>query len=210
MATVEKRNWGLGFLLSVVLAAGMMVNSYINFQEAQDHCFQCFEGQYDFLKNDLFPAAVLWLGGLLAGLVFHFYVTPAIVSQKFGIVAILASIIGFFLIFVAAAGYGLTNIDLWRNDDGPEAFRYFSALHVIQDSLKVFMVILAYEAGTELYYFLVARAKENRSLVLKTLAEFILFSAVLFILWYIGKISYTVMTGDENEYSRIAQMRFWI
>ncbi|MBK9490909.1 MAG: hypothetical protein IPO07_20570 [Haliscomenobacter sp.] len=72
------------------------------------------------------------------------------------------------------------------------------------------MVILAYEAGTELYHFLVARAKENRSLVLKTLAEFILFSAVLFILWYIGKISYTVMTGDENEYSRIAQMRFWI
>ncbi|MBK9490908.1 MAG: hypothetical protein IPO07_20565 [Haliscomenobacter sp.] len=55
MATVEKRNWGLGFLLSVVLAAGMMVNSYINFQEAQDHCFQCFDGQYDFLKNDLFP-----------------------------------------------------------------------------------------------------------------------------------------------------------
>ena len=52
MATVEKHNWGLGFLLSVVLAAGMVVNSYINFQEAQAHCFQCFEGQYDLPKKN--------------------------------------------------------------------------------------------------------------------------------------------------------------
>lgn len=212
MAIVEKRNWGLGFLLSVVLAAGMMVNSYINFQEAQDHCFQCFEGQYDFLKNDLFPTAVLWLGGLLAGLVFHFYVTPAIVSQKFGIVAILASIIGFFLIFVAAAGYGLTNIDLWGNDgeSGPEAVRYFSALHVVQDSLKVFIIILVYEAVAELYHFLVDRAKENRSLVLKTLAEFILFSSVLFMLWYVAKLSYIVVTDNDYSESRIGQLRHWI
>lgn len=47
MAAIEKRNWGLGFLLSIVLAAGMIVNSYVEYVDAQRQCYDCF-GEYDF------------------------------------------------------------------------------------------------------------------------------------------------------------------
>ena len=212
MEALEKRNWGLGLLLSLLLAGGMLVNAYQSFEEAQGECFNCFDGQYDFLKNAVLPTVLFWLGGLLGGLIIHHYVTPAVLRQRFGVVAILASIIALIFVFGAAAAYGYFNIELYQNDgeDGPNANAYFSALHLVQDSLKLFMVILAYEAVAELYYFLVDRAKENRSLVLKTLAEFILFSCVLFMLWYVAKLSYIVITNNDYSENRIAQLRHWI
>lgn len=215
MAGIEKRNWGLGFLLSIVLAAGMIVNSYVEYVDAQRQCYDCF-GEYDFLENDLFATLVFWLGGVLAGLVFHGYVTPAIVRPslryRFGFLAAFATILGLLLIVAAAAAYGYANIDLWRNygQEGPEARPYFSALHLVQDSLKLFMIIALYEVLNELYYFLIARAKENRSLVLKALAEFLLFSAILFLLWYAAMLSFTVMTGNNYSESRFTQLILWI
>ena len=188
MAATEKRNWGLGFLLSIVLAGGMIVNSYVEYDEAQRQCYDCLGGSYDFLENDLFATLVFWLGGVLAGLVFHHYVTPALVRpslrHRFGFLAAFATILGLLLIVAAAAAYGYTNIDLWRNDgqEGLEPRHYFSMLHLVQDSLKLLMIIALYETLNELYYFLIARAKENRSLILKALAELLLFSAVLFFL----------------------------
>ena len=144
MAATEKRNWGLGFLLSIVLAGGMIVNSYVEYDEAQRQCYDCLGGSYDFLENDLFATLVFWLGGVLAGLVFHHYVTPALVRpslrHRFGFLAAFATILGLLLIVAAAAGRGVVHDVAALHGTAcdflggfPEtAQRYIQALHAVR------------------------------------------------------------------------------
>ena len=197
MEALEKRNWGLGLLLSLLLAGGMLVNAYQSFEDAQGECFNCFDGQYDFLKNAVLPTVLLWLGGLLGGLIIHHYVTPAVLRQRFGVAAILASIIALIFVFGAAAAYGYFNIELYQNDgeDGPNANSYFSALHLVQDTLKLLLVIFAYELVSETYYFLMESSRRNRSVVLKALAEFVLGFCGLVAIWYTIKLGRMVISG---------------
>lgn len=200
MATQVARNWGYGFLLSIILAAGMMVSSYVDYDEAQRQCYDCFGGDYDFIKNDVLPTIYFWLGGILASLIFHRWVTPAIIGRRFGVGATLASFFGLLLVVAAATAYGYLNIDLYRDDyqEGPRAFAYFGPLHVVQDSLKLLLVIVAYEAIVETYIFLSESAKNNRSVLLKALSEFLLGFFILAVLWYIVKIAKDVIYGHED------------
>ena len=198
MATQVARNWGYGFLLSIILAAGMMVSSYVDYDEAQRQCYDCFGGDYDFIKNDVLPTVFFWLGGILASLIFHRWVTPAIIGRRFGAGATLASFFGLLLVVAAATAYGYLNIDLYRDEDGPRAFGYFGPLHMVQDSLKLLLVIFAYEVVVETYIFLSESAKNNRSVLLKALSEFLLGFCVMAIFWYIVKSARDVIFGSRD------------
>lgn len=214
MATHVARNWGYGFLLSIILAAGMMVSSYVDYDEAQRQCYSCFEGQYDFIKNDVLPTIFLWFGGILASLIFHHWVTPAIIGRRFGIQAILASILGLLLVLAAATAFGYLNIDLYREDyeEGPQAFAYFGPLHVVQDSLRLLLVIIAYEIVVEAYVFLNSSANKNRSIVLKALSELLLGFCVLSLIWYIGVLARNVIYEDPecDKCDRLNLLWYWI
>lgn len=200
MATQVARNWGYGFLLSIILAAGMMVSSYVDYDEAQRQCYDCFGGDYDFIKNDVLPTVFFWLGGILASLIFHRWVTPAIIGRRFGVGATFATFLGLLLVLAAAAAYGYLNIDLYRDDyqEGPQAFAYFGPLNVVRDSVKLLLIIIAYEVFIETYIFLSESARNNRSVLLKALSEFLLGFGMLAVLWYIGKIIRDVIFGNRN------------
>lgn len=216
MGTVTIRNWGYLLLTSILMAAFMLAQSYTVFEMAQRECWDCFGGQYDFLKNEILPTFLYWLGGLLAATVFHQFVTPAIVrqdlGQKFGILSFFATFLGLGLVLAAALGYGYFNIDLYRNEmeDGPSVFPYFRTLNVFLDSSKLLIAILLYEAIVEVYVYLVENAKTRRSTVLKALSEFLLATVVLTLIWYVAKITYDAIfsTFDCRDCNPI--LVFWL
>lgn len=214
MATHFARNWGYGFLLSIVLAAGMLVKSYGDYSEAQSMCLDCIVHQYDFIKNEVLPTILFWLGGILASWVVHRFVTPALIQQKFGISATLATFLAVLLILAAATAYGYLNIDLFRNDyqEGPQVFSYFGPVHMVQDSLRLLLVIMAYEIVVETYVFLNNSAQKNRSIVLKAVSELLLGFCLLTLLWYIGTLARNVIYEDPecNKCDRLNLLWYWI
>lgn len=218
MGTATLRNWGYLFLTSILLAVFMLVRSYTDFNLAEEECGDCFSHEYDYLKNEVIPIFLYWLGGLLAATVFHHFVTPSIVrhelGQKFGVLAFLSTFLGLGLILAAALAYGYFNIDLFRYDyeEGPTAFPYFRTLHVVQDSVKLLVVIVLYEMAVETYVFLTESAKKNGSVLLKALSEFLLGFFMLAILWYAISLTREVVYGklDCTECDTFALVWYWI
>jgi hypothetical protein len=207
-----KRIWGLGLLLGIVLMAGMLVQSYYDYLEAQEQCFNCFAEQYDFVKNEMLPIAIYCLGGLLAAWIIHRYLTPALLRQQFGFIAVLLTVLAGCFILISAIGYGYFNIDLW-GDDGEgdlSASTYFSALHLVKDSMKLLMVIIGFESFSVFYAFVLDKARDSRSVVLKALAEFMLFTFTLYLLWYITRLAEQVISDDYGNYNWIYRLQYWI
>ena len=218
MTTGTIRNWGYLLLTSILLAVFMLATSYVDFEMAQEECWGCFGDQYDFLKNEIWPTFLYWLGGLLGATVFHQFVTPSIVrqqlAQKFGVLAVLSTFLSLGLILAAALAYGYFNIDLFRYDyeEGPTAFPYFRTLHVVQDSVKLLVVIVLYEMLVEAYVFLTQSAKQNGSVLLKALSEFLLGFFILAILWYSVTLTRDVVYGkpDCSDCDTLTFLWYWI
>lgn len=218
MGTPTVRNWGYLFLTSILLAAFMLARSYSDFEFAQNQCADCFNHDYDFLKNEMLPIFLYWLGGILAATVFHQFVTPAIMrqqlAQRFGVLAFLSTFLGLGLILAAAMAYGYFNIDLYRHDyqEGPGTFPYFRTLHVIQDSVKLLSAILLYEILVETYLSLVESAKKNRSAILSALSELLLGFCVLNLGWFALRSTYNVVYGkpDCENCDVVSLAWYWI
>ena len=206
MGTATLRNWGYLFLISIILAAFLLAKSYTDFALAQSQCGDCLSNEYDFLKNEILPVFLYWLGGLLAATIFHQFVTPAVVrhelGQKFGVLAFLSTFLGLGLILAAAMAYGYFNLELYQYqhdyEQGPNTFPYFRTLYVFQDSVKLLAAILFYESFIESYLFLVENAKKRRSAILTALSEFLLGFVVLTLIWYAVRAIYYVVYGKPD------------
>lgn len=216
MGTATIRNWGYLLLTSILLAVFMLARSYAEFNDAYGECSDCFIHQYDFLKNEVLPTFLYWLGGLLAASLFHRFVTPSIVhqelNQRFGVLAFLSTFLSLGLILAAATAYGYFNIDLYKGnfDEGPGAFPYFRTLNIFLDSSKLLIAILVYETLVEVYVYLVENANKRRSVVLKALSEFLLGTVVLTLIWYAAKITYDALfdTYDCGDCNPVVD--FWL